>query len=63
MTPRERQDIVLAARACAAVAHDVEERTTDLSDLSHRNMASLVHELAESVARLGRAVEQLARLA
>jgi hypothetical protein len=63
MMPRERDEVLVAARACTAIGEDVEQRTTDLSEPSHRNLVAAVHELASAVAGLGRAVEKMARAA
>jgi hypothetical protein len=62
VTPGERDAIVVAARACAAVGGDIEERAKALRGArGERALATMVEELAVVVAGLARAVETLAR--
>jgi hypothetical protein len=62
VTPGERDAILVAARACAAVGGDIEERAKALrGSPRERALRTMVGELAVAIAGLARAVETLAR--
>jgi hypothetical protein len=73
VSPRERDALVLAARAAVAIASDIEERAEDLIGRSRSRrsrealaehvgeLGELVEELAEALSGLGRAFETIAR--
>jgi hypothetical protein len=63
VTRKDRDEVLVAASACTSIGEDVEKRTTDVSEPSHRNLVAAVHDARGRRRRLGRAVEKIARAA